>query len=84
MSKTIQKFSLSLEREQKLLSPPNAEVILVTLDAEGQPALYAMVDPTLPREEFVIHTIPTGDQVPPNTEHIGSLVFFGQTFHLFS
>jgi hypothetical protein len=82
--KTIWKFSLSLGREQKLLSPPGAEVILITRDAEGQPALYAMVDTTLPREEFVIHTILTGDQVPPNTEHIGSLVVVNQTFHLFS
>lgn len=82
--KTILEYPIRVTNTQTIRIQPNAEVILVGLDAFGRPCIWAMVDPNEPVEEFTLHILGTGHTVPPDTHHLGSFTQDSNAWHVFS
>ena len=82
--KTIHKFPLQIQYTQTVNVQPNAEVVLVGLDPNGIPCIWALVDPNEPLQPYTIHIIDTDHPVPSNTDHLGSFVSGAYVWHVFS
>lgn len=75
--------SMSLAREQEIEMPGPASMHRVGLDSEGQPAIWALVAPDLPKTKRKFFLVWTGDPVPTAAYiWIGTIVFKELVYHV--
>lgn len=83
---TIYKFELNtIATTQKLLLYEGAEIIRVGLDPRGVSCIWAIVDTQMPRINFDIYIMGTGQQLPDvkGLTYIGSFNADEYVWHVF-
>jgi hypothetical protein len=81
----VYKYPIEIASKQTLLLPVGFYVIRVGLDLNGNPCIWAIVDPAKSEAEMTVHIVGTGFVVPENmvNRHIGSFVQGSFIWHAF-
>lgn len=85
MAKTIFKFPLQVQDEQRLIMPVGAQILTVQIQKET-PCLWALIDLNAKREAVNIGIYGTGNPVPDNIKtYVGTfqLLEGNLVFHVF-
>lgn len=81
--KRIYKYKLEITDVQTILMPRGASILTVQLQ-EGEPHVWALVNPEYAKEEIVIHTYGTGSPIEtPGKLYIGTYQLNGFVWHVF-
>lgn len=84
--KAVWKWPLNVVDKQDIFMPAGAEMLTVQVQ-DGKPCLWAMVDPSLPKERRVLCTAGTGHAIQEETglDYVGTyqLEDGALVFHVF-
>lgn len=72
---TIWKYPLEIYESQSIAMPEGAEILAVQLQ-DGNPCLWALVDPSRPTGPVLVQAVRTGRAFDPMGEYIGTCVMF--------
>jgi hypothetical protein len=73
MKKQIWKYRLEVTGWQSITMPKGSEILTVQVQ-DGEPCLWALVDPDAGTEERFIEMVGTGRQIPTDSGSIGRYV----------
>lgn len=85
MPKTIWKFPILVHDEQDIVMPQGADILWVD-NQQGQPCIWAQVDPDAPRAPKRIRIFGTGDPMPDELgDYVGTFMMKdgALVFHLY-
>lgn len=78
----VWKYPLGLALDSWVMMPAGAEPVHVA-EQDGQPTLWAIVDPSEPTVFRRIHVRGTGDLVPDYSVYVGTVHVSGYVLHVF-
>jgi hypothetical protein len=83
VSKTVYKYEIPLETAFELRLPSGAKILTVQLQ-DGQPHIWALVDPRVRPTVRRFIMMGTGSPIPPTLlEYVGTFQMKDLVFHLF-
>jgi hypothetical protein len=81
---SVYKYPISATAETRMLMPESAAVVAVGLDMNGDPCVWVLVDPELPKiEERVFSIRSTGSRVPATSKFCGTFFEMPFVWHVF-
>lgn len=83
--RTVWKYELTIDDEIDLFIPGGnpLRVVLIGLDPNGAPCLWAEVDPSARKVRRRLYIRGTGHAVPPSANHLGSFLQGPFVWHVF-
>lgn len=81
---TVYKYPISMTADVRVMMPEGAKVVAVDVDGNGEPCVWALVNPDAPatvERKFGVYG--TGGRVPDFCEYVGTFFALPYVWHVF-